>query len=507
MKKHLAVFSAILMACICFSGVTMMGASANTVEYGVELFPYGSCDAVTAVDETKTTVNGWGGMGVADSTVKRGDTGYSYKLSFETAGSTDNQRGDFNFLNPTTLAGSYTLVTGFINITALGEGSCAHACVQNSFGFNSYYDISGRITYTAVTDGWVPFALAVTDSVNPVAYVNFYIEGTGTLYLDDISVKNMQGYFPTEADSVPWNAEIAWVGASDYRGGRNLTFFENNEAAFSGERGLKINAGEGYSALPTTCYELKGRSMLETGARYKMSFWFKPEHDAAMPNVIFGKGTWYGGGDKLPATDRYLTLDHSAWTEEATSDSGWKKLSAYFTMPELDSTVPLSMVLLSYAGDSDGYFDCFELLKDNDGSVKVTTQNGEAISEAKVGDVVTARLHVISEKTADEGGEKAAVLLAVYDKSGTIKLVDFLANEKTVNKNVQKIGKSYGLPGDGGGENNGYAYNSYITDADDVTVSYTVPSEAAGCTVKVFAWDGIASLASFGDAIEFTVAG
>ena len=334
--------------------------------------------------------------------------------------------------------------------------------------------------------------------------------------MDDLSAKNVNNVLK---ETITDGGDALKVDGISRGQKMRTIFFASTDAAFEGKTGLEIKFDTSVSTyhantiactdpLPTQAGS--DRYIIRSNTNYRLSFWFKPANETAEPYIIFGKGSWSGTSSGVhPGKDRYVTLDGDDWVITEEKSDGWKKYEASFTMPEIDTSAELRMLICSWDTAKSknesgcGYYDGFVLGVDSEEELTVTGENGLNVSTAKVGDVLTLRTHVLSDKTAIEGGKAAAIMLAVYDKNGVLKCVDVKTVEKIINKNqtVSRTVEDYDMY-----LSVGDTLAKYTTDAGDVTLTYTVPEVTAGCTIKAFCLNGVSSLKLEGNICEVQVA-
>lgn len=506
-KKIMAMGIATLLG---LGTIGMIGVSAATtgISYDVELLANGNFDAGTTGWEDATKM----GAVTSEQTIRRGNTGSSLKFELTDAHSSvwaNNRR-----INPAAItypasAPGYTEITGYFHIASLGSGSKLAICAQRSFSNNAYYDIQSgsRLEYSAASGegNWQYFRMILntSDTSKTVFYLNIYLTGTGTVYFDDFSVKHRNSAIVADTDA-GWDQ--LKVGSANY-GARGTTFgFDNANAVFAGNSGMYLKfASGGYNGNPrAVSYPLPDegdsgiRNYIKSNTNYRFSLWFKPTADNSMPYIIFGKGTWnVQTGGTNPELARYATLDCDSWKVLETREDGWMHLEQRFKMPQIDTTQDTRMVFRSITNNSkyfqcgDGYYDEFCLTEDYEEALSVKNASGAEITDAKVGDTIQFSRHILSEKTQAEGGTPCAIMMAAYDASGILKCVDIKTADGTayVNRAVTKTAESVKNE-----VTEDAAFTKYVTDAEEVILTYTVPEKAKGCTIKAFCLNGINSL-------------
>lgn len=516
MKKHLAIFSAILMVMLCVTCINPV--SAATPAYDVELITNGNCDNGTV---------GWSkGVGTmsSDQTVRRGHSGSSIKFEI---GEEDLSAADANkalrapsFSYAWDQAG-HTRITGYIHVAALSSGAKVKISPQHNYSNGDFPTGTPIEIKTVSAEGeWIPVEFSLNFSANSsyfkTVYTNILIlGGTGTVYVDDFSAKNVKNLFMhTITDG---GDPLKASGAT--RGQKGVTiFYAASDAAIEGRTGMEIKydiSVSTYHANTIACTEAlpvdntSARNAITGNTNYRLSFWFKAANEKAVPYIIFGKGPYNETNGLHPGKDRYVTLDDSDFIVKQVRDDGWKQFEACFTLPEIDTTKDLRMLICSWStaksknASGCGYYDGFCLEKDYAEDLTVTKENNAPVKEANVGEKLNFSTHILSDKTAEEDGKKAAIMLAVYDKSGVLKCVDVKTVEKTVYKNmaVSRTVEDYDMYLTAGD-----TFTKYTTDAGDVTLTYTVPEVAAGCTIKAYCLNGISSLKLEGNICEVQVA-
>lgn len=517
MKKHLAILLAILTAMLCLGAA--IPASAAASDYDTELLVNGDC-------ENGTT--GWsigGGTIANDQTIRRGNSGSSIKFEIkveDNIANANNKRLDKNFRYTPSVSG-YTKISGYIHIASLDEGAYIVARAQYSYSNNASYDFQGGSYVTLANENapgeWTYFEinLNTTRTDKTTVFLNIYVVGTGAcIYVDDFSAKNVNNCLLSDV-TAGWDQ--LKVGSANY-GARNITFgFDNPDAVFAGNSGmyLQTSSASGYYYNPrVVSYPLADegdsglRNSIKSNTNYRFSLWFKPTAENSMPYIIFGKGTWnVQSGSVNPETERYATLDTQSWKVLETREDGWMKLEACFKMPQVDTTQDTRMVFRSitagsYTACGSGYYDEFCLAEDTAEGLMAKNANGAVVTEAKAGDVITFNTHLLSDKTQAEGGTPCAIMLAAYDGDGTLTCVDIKVAEGNayLNKAVTKTSEGPTL---NEGEA-GTTFTKFQTDAEDVTLTYTVPEKAKGCTIKAFCLKGVSSLKLEGNILNIQVA-
>lgn len=520
MKRLLAILLAIL-SLACFTAVS---ADEAAPVFDVNLIENGNCDAYETVEgvDKPTAWDGGGGYPVSTAEMKRGTEGRSIKMEITEENkhfNANEQRLNTTFTYEP-IPDSHTRITGYLHIKSLGEGGRIDVRAQTRYGNAAAYDVEANayrsFNTVSAENEWVPFKIdLVSKKESPITvYLNIYVVGTGTVYVDDVSVKNIKNIFLQDI-TTGWDPLT--VGIGNNFGTRNVTFgFDDPNAVFEGTAGLYVkfdtyryNANTRVVSYPIPTNAETNRNAVLDNTNYRFSFWFKPASETAVPYIVFGKGSFSVSDPAMtyPEKDRYITLADDDWTVKEVRADGWKKMEAYFKTPVLDKEEALRMVICSWHGNGKdasgcGYYDAFCLEKDYAEPLSVKNTAGEAIAEAKAGETVTISTHVLTDKTEADGGEDIAILLAAYNKEGKLTVMDFITKTGTAYKNKaeQKTADVHDktITADS-------TFTKYYTDAENVELAYTIPDSFAGYTVKAFCWNGASLLNPIDEPCEVTV--
>lgn len=222
---------------------------------------------------------------------------------------------------------------------------------------------------------------------------------------------------------------------------------------------------------PSICYTFPDKDKLQAGKNYVLRFRYKPLSAGQSPIVSFGKSNSY--------QDSYLMLSGSAFRTEEKTD-GFTEFTAYFTMPEIDSTSNATVMLTSYGGSSDGYYDGFYLAEDSE-RVVLTDETGLRVGEIRGDMMLGVDIHYIAthEKTQ---GEQVTMLFALYRETGDGKqCVDILLQRADLYNKMPVLDGSNNI--------------LYLTSAADLRGNVVVPPGEGTYSYKCFYWnDSLQSL-------------
>ncbi len=216
---------------------------------------------------------------------------------------------------------------------------------------------------------------------------------------------------------------------------------------------------------PRIYYTFPENSAPMTGKNYVLRFLYKPTAEGNEPIVFIGKNNAY--------QDRYQTLSGDAFVKTATVD-GATLYTAYFTMPAVDESQNVTLMLASYNGSSDGVYDCFSLTEDAE-YISFTDGEGNPVSDIQPGIHLKFFMHYLAEHTLEDG-ETMRAILAVYRKTDGKKE---LIVTKILQTDIYK-GKSV-LDGSGN--------VLYYCSVCDWEGELEVPSGTGTLTYKIFYWN------------------
>ncbi len=315
-------------------------------------------------------------------------------------------------------------------------------------------------------------------------YIQFRVYGKGIAYVDDVSVIDFGSIIPRTFKSNWINTVPTGITATDDN------FHLDTTKSFEGIASLYLGKEEGGKA-PVICHTFADKHKPVSGENYRFSFRFMPEKTGAEPLAYIAHTDNSGY-----VAEQYATFNPGYTLIKGDKQGDWQEYHAYFTMPEI--TRKKGNVVFCLRGETgNGYYDSFSLVRDYEEDVKAVNDAGVEVKTAAVGDEVSLQAHVISEIAEADGGENVMLLVAAYNGEGTLQCVDVACYAETVNK---------GTAIDAGIEIGGSTpKKNFVTAAKDVTFDYTVPENAAGCTLKAFCWNG-GSLKPMGSAYKVTVA-
>lgn len=374
-----------------------------------------------------------------------------------------------------------TVISGKIKIDRLDGASYVTMDSQRK-GFGDANSMKATLTIDKVTDGWTTFETTIGDtSASSDGKYMFYIRlfGTGTVYIDDISIQNKERLLKTGT-----------LGWRQYTAALNVTHGYISDPAYTGPAVTPYSGDDCFYQWPATNYSSpRPYTLLSAkpvaGATYRISMRFKPSVEEATyvgPRMEIIDSTQY------TSSGSFVKLGKDAWTVENVSSDGWNEISAYFTMPENTAT-NYALRIWAYYG---GWIDDLMIERDYEEDMEILSSNYESIESATPGQAIKLKAHIISDKTAEQGGRKVKPVVARYAKNGDkLQCVDVLVGSETVNMGTAMTGL----------ENN----SNYTTASKDITVDYVIPADAAGQVIKAFLWDGVSLQLPVGGADTITV--
>lgn len=508
MKKHLAIFTAILTLMLTMVGtVPTLVAAESTYANGQEILENGDFEMTN--DDAVGTEGKFIGGSWANGTQKTStniqivdEAGGAYQGKSAKVVTVNPESSVASLVSPTAnlatfyenefpLEGATTKLSFRINVERLDSAtdSFIYICIGNGGNYlpnNTSASVKNRKLgegkkITGVTDGWVDMELrypaknsAVTSN-KTYYYLTFQVYGGATVYIDDVSVKEVKDglLYSTEWDNVALPNVETW------------TVTEKTDTKIFGSASHLITH-PGTATQAYAVYALEGRSLLTAGEKYKLAFWYKPVNpeDTSNPFVTIAQGT-----SKAPSrlkNSRFIDFRRDQWLAGGEKD-GWREYVVYFTMESYDSSN--TVLGLMFLGTNSFYIDNFTVTEDTDTDIAFYNAAGETVTAVKANDVLKAKAHLLSDKNETEGGRTVQILVARYEKNGdTLQCVEVSCENKTVYDEKQWLN----------GED-----VARISGAEDVTLSYTVPSDApAGSVIKAFLWDGVGTLKPIGAGME-----
>lgn len=379
-------------------------------------------------------------------------------------------------------ANGTTVISGRIHIESMQEGSSV-VIDSNREGFGPANTMGATITYTGTTSGWETFESTITDTSTTTKGYLFYVRvyGTALVWVDDVSIQHKERLLASPMESITWsqynatrNVDFGYISNENYAGAE-ITPYSGNDCFYQW-RADAARTPRPYTALASPV----------VGANYRITMRFKPQTDTATyvgPRMEIVYTETVTGGTNL------VKLNYDAWTVENVTTDNWKEISAYFTMPTYDTEKALSLKIWAYYG---GWIDDLMIERDYDESVKIVNTNFEMIEKAAPGTTIKLNSHIVSDKTADQGGRKVNLVLARYAKNGdNMQCVEVAVINKAVNSGVAVTGAE--------------EKSAYTSAAEDVTYDYVIPSDAEGQIIKAFLWDSENTLTPIGKRSAITV--
>lgn len=144
------------------------------------------------------------------------------------------------------------------------------------------------------------------------------------------------------------------------------------------------------------------------GNDYALQFLYKSKNGGS-PLVQIGKNN--------PYLNRYAVLTGDAFHCRDKGD-GWTEYTAFFTLPVIDMTENITLMLASYGGSGEGWYDGFALYEDAS-SILITDETGAEIPKLSGGMTVNISIHKILEETESE--EEKLILFSLYSVSNATK--------------------------------------------------------------------------------------
>ena len=478
-QKFLAMGLTMLLCIGCFSALTV---SAETPVFNVELLANGDFEALNAKGEPE----GWSGDGQLETSIV--DEGKNaLKLSAENVES-DNKTSAYKGYTYAKYAGSLTDITGRIYIKDLGTD--AKVCIeQYHTGTQEQYKIkASTLTITKAESDWTTFEVYNTYWNAATCFISIELYGSGTVYIDDISIQDKQQLITPRMENLLWATE-------SNKGKLNITHGYVSNAQEDEDKAITLADGADcfYVSKNNDTYTdirpyfaFTSRTEPQPGVKYRLSMRFHPwtgeTHNG--PRARFHK---LSSSNYL--STEYVRINPNCWTVENKSDDGWKHIFAYFTMPD-----EATDVVFTITGFTGGWIDDILMEADYDESAQILNEKFEALETANPGTKIKAKAHVVSDKIADDGGRDAAIILARYEKIGnTLQCVEIKVEEINVNSDTTvKVSDDN--------------TKTRINSAQDILLDYTIPEDAAiGSVIRAFAWNGTDSLSPIGKADTITV--
>lgn len=487
-QKFLAMGLVMLLCIGCFSALTV---SAETPVFNVELLANGDFEALNA----KGTPEGWNGDGQLETSIV--DEGKNaLKLSAENVGS-DNLTRAYKGYTYAKYAGSLTDITGKIYIKELDKDNGAKVRIeQYHTGTQSQYKITAStLEFTQAEDDWITFEAYNTYWNAATCYISIELYGSGTVYIDDISIQDKQ-WLITPKMNMTWSIHSGKSKENTTHGyiSDNSYDLESSpvKKGYTGDDCFYIwnNADLGMSDVTVYYTFPAARTKPQPNTKYRLSMRFYPLPGATHkgPRLKFNLGSVNSNGQYTGLTStEYFRVEPNCWTVENV-DNGWNNIFVYFTTPEnIDNN--FCFALTGYYG---GWIDDIMLEGDYDESAQILDENFIARETASPGTKIKAKAHVVSDKIADDGGRDAAIILARYEKIGdTLQCVEVEVKEINVDSDT-KVQVS--------------STRTRLNSAQDIILDYTIPEDAAiGSVIRAFAWNGTDSLSPIGKADTITV--
>lgn len=461
MKKAMKKLMAMGLATVLLAGaMTAMIVSADTTDY-------------TALN-TELIVNGDFSDGAAGWTLtKQSGAGGSIKVENEklrinSTSTVDKSLYAINYWNYQVPVSGKTIISGKINIESISEGArvvigCNHTKFGDANKMGEYLEL------TTATNGWVPFEVVVDGVSNKDDYLFFIrVYGTALVWVDDTSIQHKERLLAS--------GQLGWRVVE---GKLNFTHGYTKDEAYVGPEVTPYSGddcfyqwggtfeGTKYSAV-RICHLLDAKPVI--GETYRVSMRFKPKEENATyvgPRMEIVDWQTYSGSGRI------VSLNKDCWTVENVTSDGWKEISAYFTMPEYTAT-NLGLKIWAYYG---GWIDDLMIERDCDRKMEIMSANFEPIDKAAPGAAIKMKAHIVSDKTAAEGGRKVKLVLARYAKVGdSMQCVEIRVSDDTVNAGTAMTGTE--------------GVSNYTTAAKDIRLDYVIPADAAGQIIKAFLWDG-----------------
>lgn len=375
-------------------------------------------------------------------------------------------------------ANGTTVISGRIHIESMQEGSSV-VIDSNREGFGPANSMGATITYTKPTSGWETFETTITKTTTSDAGYLFFVRvyGTALVWVDDVSIQHKErllvpGNLNWSGSSALVNANYGYISDEAYTG-TAVTPYSGDDCFYIWNGTYN---GTSYSSARATTL-LAANPV--AGQTYRISMRFKPNVAEA---TYLGPRT-----DILDFADRgnsnkLLRIDKDDWTVGNVTSDGWSEISAYFTMP----TYTVTNLGLKFWGYFGGWIDDLMIERDCDKNMEILSSDFETIEKAAPGATIKLKAHIVSDKTAEQGGRKVKVVLVRYAKVGNaMQCVEVNVGDETVNM--------------------GTAIAGYTTSAKDIRLDYVIPSDAEGQIIKAFLWDGENTLTPIGKRSAITV--